>query len=334
MRIRKTTSFIAAATIALAVGAGLVYGFHLRRTEPVDRLVIAEPAAPISAIVYVALDRGYFRDEGLLVELQPQPSGKDSLQAVLTGRADLALASEVPLVAAMDAGTKFSIIAMIESSDRDNFIIARKDRGISTPPDLADKTIGMSAGTSGQSFLETFWIANRLPPNRLRMVPVSASQTAQTLADGDVDAVSTWAMYRLAIDRLMSDKVIVFEGRDVFFETWNLAANSTLVEHRPHAIAKFLRALLAACEALREDPQQARDLTARRSGVPAPALAELWDSFRFGVTLDRILLMTLENQARLSARERNGFSPPRVRDYIHVDGLRSVAPTQVRLVSD
>jgi len=53
-------------------------------------------------------------------------------------------------------GNKISIIATIQTSNRNNAIIARKDRGILTPQDLRGRKIATTFGTIAEFFMDAF----------------------------------------------------------------------------------------------------------------------------------------------------------------------------------
>ncbi len=152
MTLEKAIKVFIAITIIVVIGI-LISGC---RDQPVEKIIIAEAQQPIAGPVYIAFTKGYFKDEGLDVTLQPQTSGKASLNAILEGKADLSTVAETPIMHAGLREEKTYLIATIHHANANTVIVARKDKGISIPSDLKGKTIGVSVGTNGEFFMDSF----------------------------------------------------------------------------------------------------------------------------------------------------------------------------------
>ena len=105
--------------------------------------------------------QGYYLQEGLEATPHLHPYGKLALQEVLDGKADFATVAETPVMFAIMKGEKISIIATIQTSNRNNAILARKDKGILTPDDLKGKKIGATFGTTSAIFYGRFFSSAR-----------------------------------------------------------------------------------------------------------------------------------------------------------------------------
>ena len=63
-------------------------------TTPFDELTLALYRGDVSALVYIAQNEDYFLDNGLDVDFVEFPSGKQAIDYMLTGEADIAIAGE------------------------------------------------------------------------------------------------------------------------------------------------------------------------------------------------------------------------------------------------
>ncbi|RPJ61409.1 MAG: ABC transporter substrate-binding protein [Acidobacteria bacterium] len=117
-----------------------------------------------SAAIYVAHEKGYFKDEGLDAALQIHASGQLSLQAVLSGKADFGAVAETPIAYAAVGGKPFSVVATISQIERGTLIVARKDRGILQAGDLKGKRVGVAPGTTGDFFLHIYLTTSYINP--------------------------------------------------------------------------------------------------------------------------------------------------------------------------
>jgi NitT/TauT family transport system substrate-binding protein len=117
------------------------------------------PEAP----VYIALERGYFRDEGLNVELVPTAGPSLAAQMLATGQLQfLMLGPDPALLNALASGIDIKIIASAvtnRESDRTGQVIVRTDLiesgAYMRPQDLKDASIGVT-GDMSQFYVERF----------------------------------------------------------------------------------------------------------------------------------------------------------------------------------
>ena len=77
-------------------------------TEPSAEMVslrLAQNLSPISGVAIIAKDQGFFEAQGLDVEVSNFTSGKQCLETVMGGAADIATTAEAPTTAATMASS-------------------------------------------------------------------------------------------------------------------------------------------------------------------------------------------------------------------------------------
>ena len=157
----------------LVLVGGLTFWYWLSASHslrpysgPVEKITISTSLDAKSALLYIALDNGYFSDNGLEVTLKTFPSGKIGCEQLKAGKVDIANISDFVLVDQVFGGTtSLRCVGAIAAAD-DHQLIARKDRGILTPSDLRGRKIGAPQGTSAQFFLGRFLAFNDLTWDR------------------------------------------------------------------------------------------------------------------------------------------------------------------------
>jgi NitT/TauT family transport system substrate-binding protein len=326
--------------LVAAIGLGIGSYFWLSQekpekyTVPVEKVTIAEAGQPIGALLYVAFENGYFTNEGLDITFKPHTSGRDSLNSVLEGKADLATTAETPIVHTILAGESTYTIATIGTSETNMAVIARKDRGISTPSDFKGKKFGATSRTNGAFFLHTILILNGISTDDVEIVDLRPEETFDALVESEVDAVSAWNPHLVRLQKELGDKAVSFYGDGIYIWTWNIVARENFVTEKPETILKIVRALIKAGEFIKEKPGESRKIIADSIGMEEGLLNELWDIYDFSVTLEQSLLITLEDESRWAIKNNltEATEVPNYLNYIYFDALEELNPEAVTII--
>lgn len=299
---------------------------------PGDRITLAYTVQPQSTLVNVAAAKGFFAAEGLDVVPVIHSFGKACLQEVVNGKADFATVAETPFMFSVLKGEKITIIANIEASTMNNAVVARRDAGISEPADLRGKRVAFTPGTTSEVFMDAILLAIGLPRAGIHGVPMPPDEMERALVEGRVDAACTWNYPLATIKRRLGANGILIYDREVFTETFNIAAQQAFVRRNPAAVERLLRALIRAEGFVKEHPGEAQAIVAKATGTDPDLVREVWNSFRYRVLLDQTLLITLEDETRWAMNNNlaDRKAMPDYRDNIHLDSLRAVRPGAVR----
>lgn len=317
--------------MAVAVGS-LIYAESQKSTAgSLEPLTIAVGAQPLSALLFIAEARGYFAEEGLSVNLRLFSHGKKAIQAAFAGEADLVTVAEMPFVAAARAGQDMVAVATIESSDRQNLIVGRKDRGITRPRDVIGKRVGMLPGTSSEIFLDAFLTAHAIAKTSLQLIPLTPEGIGAALEQGAVDAASLWALPGTVVVQSLAANSQVFREEGLYVHSWMLVAKKSYAAQKQPQIRKLLRALMRAEEFESEHRAEAVSIVARKLNLDRDLLASVWPNYNFNVGLHQYLLLNLETHARLGQKQQ--FEPEyNFAPLLMYEPLLAVDPTRVTLL--
>ncbi len=300
-------------------------------SEPVT---IAYSASPDAALAQVAQKQGYYQQEGLDAIPQKYAYGKVALDAVLKGQADFGTVAETPVMFAIMNGEKIAVIATIQTSNRNNVIIARKDRGIHTPRDLKGRKIAVTSGTLLDFFLDSFLATTGITRKEVTVVNVKPEAMINAVVRGDVDAISAWSYVVIEAQHRLGDRGITFLDEEIYTQTFNVIATEEFIRKNPARVDKLLRALVKAEGFVRKNPAEAQAIVSDFCGIETAVIKEMWAIEDFSVTLDQSLVLALEDEAAWAIK--NGFIEnvkiPNFLNYIYVDGLKSVNPNAVRIL--
>ena len=332
---RPHPRFVAIVLSAVVVIVGSGTGCRQQKqTGPSEKVTIAYITSPNSVLVHIAFAKGYFRDEGLEASPQAHSVGKQALNAVLAERADVATVADTPSMYAIMNGKKIAWFATIQTSNGNEAIVARRDRGIGRLSDLKGKVIGSTVGTGGDFFMDSLLTTNGVQRKMVKVVNMLPEEMPAALRTGRVDAVCIWNPVLTQLQREMGEKVQTFYGGTVYTEIFGITADQGFVKNRSETVKKLLRALIRAEALVAKEPEEARRIVAEFTGMDKALLDEVWGIFTFRVTLDQALVVSLEDQTRWALKNRlvKNSDMPNYLDFIYTDGLRAVRPESITII--
>jgi NitT/TauT family transport system substrate-binding protein len=291
--------------------------------EAGQALRVAVSSTPHASLLHLAAAIDAFSAQGLAVELIPVSHGKAALDKLANGEVELAAAAEVPFVVGVLQGQPWSVLASVASVNTEMALIARRDRGIAGPADLAGKRVGVTLGTSGEYFLWAWMIRQRLPADALQQVDLPPNRLAPALAEGKVDAVATWQPVRQEAEKALGSGGLSFTAPLSYTTTHVVVGRQPVLAADPQVMRRFVRALLKAEDFLRRQPAQALSLVAQRLKMPP-----------LRVDQRQSQLITWEDEARWAMAR--GYVPsrpmPNLLPHLELGPLAAEAPGRVTVV--
>jgi len=323
---------------ALAAWALLLAPLALGAAEP---LRIAGSAGLGDAPTKVAAALGLFAPQTpsqAPIEITVASSGKQALERLLHGEADVALAAPTPIAQAIldtagaDPERRLVVLASVSLTTRAHSVVAWRNRGIERPSGLADRRVGVMFGTSAHFGWSRFAAFHGIDAEAVTLVDVAIDRQQDALLAGRVDAVVTWEPYASHIRGALGDDGVAFSTRRLYGLDWLLATRRATLERRPQEVERVLAAYREAIELLRREPERARALHAAQTELAPELLARAEQDIIFRLTLDWAVVASLEAQLAW-LRERAGTEgpPPHPRDYLAPGPLLRIAPSRVGL---
>ena len=297
-------------------------------------LTLAVAQTPMSLPLFVAQHQGYFAAEGLELRMVECVSGARCLAEVLDGSADLATSAGTPIVLRSFGRSDFVVIGTFATTPEDTKLLVRKSAGLRQPSQLAGRRIGVTFGTSGQFFLESYLMLHGLDPAQVVAVNLAPQEMSQALAAGRVDAVAVFEPHAWRTVQAQAGDVLQLSGTGVYHVTFNLVAARRLAGARDAELTSLLRAVERAERLIQEQPRVAQRILRERLGGDQRFVDWVWPGLRFRLGLEQSLLTTLENEARWALR-RGHVAGSRVPNYLrllHSAPLKAMSPESVGVV--
>jgi NitT/TauT family transport system substrate-binding protein len=145
------------------------------------------PAAPY----FVAIDKGYYKAEGLNVTIDSGPGSVAGIARVAAGTYPLGFFDINSLVKFRDQNPDKQVKAVMMVYDRPPFSIVTVARtGINKPKDLEGKVLGAPAADGAFAQWKAFVKENGIDDSKVRIENVGFPVREPMLADGKVDAIT------------------------------------------------------------------------------------------------------------------------------------------------
>lgn len=210
---------------------------------------------------YVALEKGYYKEEGLEVEILP--GGPDIVpeQQVASGAADIGVDWVASLLPHQEEGLPLIEIAQIYQKSG-LVLVSKKEAGINSPTDLQGKKVGNWMGGNEFEILALF-DKYKFDPNK-DLEFAKQGFTMDQFFTGEVDAASamTYNEYQMVLEQGTPESdlnVIDMNAEGVAMLEDNLFANKEWLADNKETAAKFLRASLKGWKQAIDDPEGAVD---------------------------------------------------------------------------
>lgn len=333
-RSNKRIVMFALAVLLGGVATYLALRSPVTPTMAGTRVSIGVPMQINSALMLVASGQGLFLKAGVDVVSQPFEFGKDALKSVLDGKADLAVVADTPTMFALLGGADIAMLAGISQSRRALAIIAHSDRGIKQIQDLKGKSIGVTKGTNLPYFLDAMLQIHGVSNDAVTQSDLRTDAGISAFKDGRIDAVVVFQPFIVKLEAEMGDRIKVFYGEDVYAFRFLLVGKPSYIDSHPQEVRGVLRALIAANQAIRANPAQARRSVGNALNIDDATMTQLFEPENYAVSLDQAMLLALDDQTRWAMKEGlvESRPMPNYLNFMKYQDLAAVLPTAVTIV--
>lgn len=257
VRLSPRTPLLGLMWLALvAVGCASTQG-----AAPQERAVFMagfKPQANLPFVAaYVAQEKGFFRDQGLAVEIRHAASG-EHLQLLMSGDVDFTTADATSVLKRRsDPGLPIVALALFGQRGQQAFM-ALKDSGIETPRQWEGRTFGYK--TSQPPEYLAILKANGV--DRSRITEVRVGFDPRVLTERQVDILAVFKSNEPDIVRKLGYEVTIWDPADYGIPSMGLTyiTREELTQKAPAKVERFLKATLKGLQYAMEHPDEALDI--------------------------------------------------------------------------
>ncbi len=245
-------------SILIIVFFFVLYKIETRTTEN-TKLTVAEVTHSVFyAPQYVAIEKGYFKDEGLDINLILTPGADNVMSAVLSGDANIGLSGSEATIYVYNGGEKDYVKTFAQLTQKDgSFIISRKDIKDFSLNDLKGSYyIGGRLGGMPEMTLEYILRENGIDPNKDLTIDTSIqfASMASSFIGGTGDFVSLFEpLASTVVNEGYGYKVASLGslGGNVPYTAYN--ARTSYIENNKDVIESFTKAVQKGLDFVHEN---------------------------------------------------------------------------------
>ena len=194
--------------------------------------------------IYLALKKGYYKDEGIELTVLRGSGSADSAKKIELGQADIGISDAPTVLTAIGKGASLKMVAVVYDKAGNN-VFFRKGANIRAPKDLIGKKIAVPPADSHRVLWPAFAALHGIAPDAVTLVNVKPEGKQAIVAANEVDAsfdlYTSYAIWEKALGKgevghlLWADFGLPIYGHTYFVNTETLRKNPKLIE-------RFLRA--------------------------------------------------------------------------------------------
>jgi len=255
------------------------------------------PAAPY----FVALDKGYYKAEGLDVTIDSGSGSVEGINRVASGTYAFGFADINSLIRFRDKPENAAVTSVLMVYNAPAFsIVTLRKSNIRAPKDLEGRVLGAPAADGAFAQWAAFVKVNGIDPARVKIENVGFPVREPMLAQGKVDAITGFSFssfMNLKAVGIPAEEIVVLPMRDFGLELYGNAVmvNPAFAKQNPKLVRGFVRATVRGWQDAAKDPAGAVKSLMKRNATANEA-----------VELERLQL-ALAGNVLTKEVEKNGF---------------------------
>jgi len=211
--------------------------------------------------IQVAVDQGYFEDEGLDVQVQETNGSSFVTQQMIAGNADFGVAGAPSVIIAYEKDPTLRALSCIESQSIFSIYVPA-DSDVQTVEDLDGQSIGITERGGGEEPMVISVIAENDLDTQIVPVGQETASLVRALDDGQVAAFSSSIGTRTSIEAELELREIT---PDKYRATPGdcLISSESVLEENPGAAEGLMRAIAKGAYFALENPEAALEIGCR-----------------------------------------------------------------------
>jgi NitT/TauT family transport system substrate-binding protein len=214
--------------------------------------------------LFIARDKGYFKEEGLNVELIKVEDPKNRFAALAAGQLNGLVSTLDTMTLYWKPETPFVAICGLDDSSGGDGILVKKE--LNSLKDLKGKTVAVNVGSVSHFFLSYLLQQNGMSDADLKLNKMSQGDAAAAIVAGRVDAAVTWQPHLSKAAKDPNVKILITSKDTPGLIVDVLIVRKDLLATNPEAGQRLVRAWNKSIEYQKANPDDAAAIMAKGLG--------------------------------------------------------------------
>lgn len=224
---------------------------------------------------WVAEQQGYFKDEGIQVELMPFPSAIERDSAFAAGQIDAGIGDLLAVAAMNNSGTAVKAVSVGQGAvpGENRFaILSAPDSGITKPEQLANVPIALSLNTINEYITDNLLTAEGLKQDEIKTINmVKLPIRFEALLNGSVKAATLPDPFA-TLAEIKGAHLIIDNSKNIVAQSVVIVRQETL-DQNIKGVKKLMQAYDRAVKDLSADPEKYEQLIAEKARIPGEVMS-------------------------------------------------------------
>ena len=213
---------------------------------------------------YIARDKGFFKEEGVDIELVIMEDTPIKMGALMAGQLDLVASTVDEFPIYMKPGIGLHYVLAVDNSKGGDGIVANKD--IADIAGLKGKKVAFEQGSVSQFFLNALLKDAGMTQADIEPVNMAATDAGVAFAAKQVDAAVTWEPALSQGAKAEHGKLLLSSADKPGLITDVVAATTDTIANKKDDIKGFVRAWYKALAFIKSNPEEANKIMAQGVG--------------------------------------------------------------------
>jgi NitT/TauT family transport system substrate-binding protein len=302
--------------------------------EKVEMYTIPDPQ--MSAAHVIAMEKGYYEEEGLDVNNNWVASAPDLAPMIASGDAKISLATTYTTLSWVESGIPVKIAAPVVNIGGTQCVVARPGLEIKSAKDLEGKKIGMVNGAEVQLAIMNMCDQFGVDKNSLQYVNLTLSDQLTALQKGDIDLMACWEPW--ISHGVEAGGTLLFSGSKSYLpenygETvdWcNLYTCLTVTEdvynNQADVVKKIIKALKKGTDFLNNNLEEAIPILAKQYDLDEDLLKGIMEKNDYTMEVDDTFLNSTDGIADFALQQKVTSKKYELADYMKLVVMKETLP--------
>ena len=222
------------------------------------------------APLFVAVEKGYYKAEGLDVQPAEGNGAQNVLKALAAGNEKFGYGPAVAAAQAVSQGLPVKVVALYQTSAPMG-VIAFPDTPLKVPKDLEGKRLAISVGETFGDMIVPFTKMNNVDIDKIQKIQMDASARTIQFLTRKIDVMSVYTTNELPqVEKRAGVKFNMLKVSDFGLSLLgaSIYVSNDFAEKNPEIVKKLLRATAKGYDYAMKNPKEAAQIMGKAMVVP------------------------------------------------------------------